>query len=156
MASKFVLSDTASWETVGATSRRLCVLDVKRAFLYGLIEEEIHVELPDAGVRGKLVKAMYGTRSAPLQWQKVAREKMKALGFHACVTVPCMYYLQGRDVFVVVHVDDFLCSGKPRDLAWFRGEFGEFVRAEVTGCWLWIFRHFSGPSDQLGRGRYQH
>ena len=53
MASKFVLSDTASRNTVGATSRRICVLDVKRAFLYGLIEEEIYIELPDEDIRKK-------------------------------------------------------------------------------------------------------
>ena len=72
MASKSVLSDTASRETVGATSRRPCVLDVKRAFLYGVIEEHIHAELPDKDIWKKqefvekLIKATYGTRSAPL------------------------------------------------------------------------------------------
>ena len=72
MASKFVLSDTASRNTVGATSRRLCVLDVNRAFLYGLVEEEIYMELPDEdiwkkqGFVGKLIRAMYGTRSSTL------------------------------------------------------------------------------------------
>ena len=50
MASKFVLSDTASRKTFGASSRRLCVLDVKKAFLYGLIEEEIYIELPDEDI----------------------------------------------------------------------------------------------------------
>ena len=60
----------------------------------GLNEEEIYIELPDEdiwkkhGIVGKLIKAMYGTRSAPSLWQKVAREKMKALGFRAGVTVP--------------------------------------------------------------------
>ena len=72
MASKFVFSDTAPRNTVGATSRRLCVSDVKRAFLYVLIEDEIYIELPDEdiwkkqGFVGKLIKAMHGTRSAPL------------------------------------------------------------------------------------------
>ena len=66
-----------------------------------------HVQ--EAGVVEKLFKAMYGTRSAPFLWQKVVGEKMKALDFHACVAVPCWYYHHVCDVFVVVHVDDFLC-----------------------------------------------
>ena len=151
MASKFVLSDTTSRNTVGATSRRLCVLDVKRAFLYGLIEEEIYIELPDEdiwkkqGFVGKLTKAMCGTRSANLMWQKVVREKMKALGFRACVTVPCLYYHQDRDVFVVVHVDDFLCSGETGDLAWFRGELENSfeMKSQVVGP--------GSPATYLGR-----
>ena len=66
-------------------------------------------------------------------WQKVVREKMKALGFRACVTVPCLDYHQDRDVFVVVHVDD-LCSGEG-DLAWFRGELENSfeLKSQVVG-----------------------
>ena len=71
-------------------------------------------------------------------WQKVVREKMKALGFRACVTVPCLCYHQDRDVFVVVHVDDFLCSGETGDLAWFRGELENSfeLKSQVVGLGL--------------------
>ena len=116
------------------------MLDVKRAFLYGLIEEEIYIELPDEdiwknqGFVGTLIKAVYGSRSAPLMWQRVVREK-KALGFRACITVPCVYYHQDRDVLVVVHVDDFLCSGETGYVAWFRGEFENSfeLKSQVVG-----------------------
>ena len=72
MASKYVISNTASRGRSGMTSIRISVMDVKRAFLYGSIEEEIYIELPEEdemkqkGYVGKLKKAMYGTRSAPL------------------------------------------------------------------------------------------
>ena len=45
MASKFVLSDTASRNTVVQLPE-----DFARAFLYGLIEEEIYIELPDEDI----------------------------------------------------------------------------------------------------------
>jgi len=99
-------------------------MDVKRAFLYGDIEEEIFIELPDEdpkkamGYIGRLLKAMYGTRSAPLVWQKMVRKTMARLGFHACMTIPCLYYHKDRDIYLVAHVDDFLCSGEPEDLKW--------------------------------------
>jgi len=79
-ASKYILSEVASRSDSGTNSWRIMVLDVKRAFLYGYIEEEIFIELPPEdpmygkGYLGKLVKAMYGTRAAPQVWQKVVRE----------------------------------------------------------------------------------
>ena len=33
-----------------------------------------------------------------------------------------MYYHEGRDIFVVAHVDDFLCSGKIPDIQWMKTE----------------------------------
>jgi hypothetical protein len=104
MASKYVISNTASRGRSGRTSRRISVMYVKRAFLYGNIEEEIYIELPEEdamkqkGYVGKLKKAMYGTRSAPLIWQKVVMKKMKEMGFEVCGTTPCLYHHRDRDI----------------------------------------------------------
>jgi len=101
------------------------VLDVKRAFLYGNIQDEIYVHLPaedpmyGLGYVGRLVEAMYGTRAAPLVWQEVVRENMQALGFEMNPIFPCVFYHPGKDMTVVTHVDDFLCSGRKSDLQWF-------------------------------------
>jgi hypothetical protein len=151
MASRLVLSDTASRSKTGITSRRLAILDVKRAFLHGIMEEEVYIELPDEddmkqlGYVGILLKAMYGTRSAPLMWQKVVKKTMRNVGFHACITTPCMYHHESKDLFVVAHVDDFLCSGEMRDLQWMKAELEK--QFELTG-------KFIGPGqegDYLGR-----
>ena len=81
-ATKYLLSDVAS-----SKDKRILVLDIKRAFLYGEIEENIYIELPDEDVMkskgyvGKLIKAMYGTRAAPQVWQDVVRRTMVRLGF---------------------------------------------------------------------------
>ena len=59
--------------------------DVKRAFLHGVMEEEVFIELPEEDVKrhqgfiGKLKKAMYGTRSAPRMWQHVVKQTMSDL-----------------------------------------------------------------------------
>ena len=52
------------------------VVDVKRAFLHGHCTRTIYIELPGAeseGGRyvGKLVRALYGTRDALLDWLTV-------------------------------------------------------------------------------------
>jgi hypothetical protein len=123
-ASKYILSEVASRSDSGTNSWRIMVLDVKRAFLYGYIEEEIFIELPPEdpmygkGYLGKLVKAMYGTRAAPQVWQKVVREVMLSLGFKMNPIFPCVYYHAERDVTVRTHVDDFLCGGEKKHLKW--------------------------------------
>jgi len=97
-ATKYILSEVASRSCSRTNSWRAMVLDVKRAFLYGYIEEDIYIELPPedpmygTGQVGKLIKAMYGTRAAPLVWQKVVRDVMKSLGFKMNPIFPCVYF----------------------------------------------------------------
>ena len=99
MASRFVVSDNASRGKEGNTSRRIAIFDVKRAFLHGLMEEEIYIVLPDEddmkqkGFIGRLKKAMYGTRSAPRMWQKVVKQTMMDMEFSSCITTPCLLVL---------------------------------------------------------------
>ena len=47
-----ILSDTASQEKTGVIFRRICMMDVKRTFLEGNVDEEIYIELPDEDVPG--------------------------------------------------------------------------------------------------------
>ena len=117
------------------------VLDIKRAFLYGDIEECIYINLPnedpkgELGYVGKLVKAMYGTQSAPLIWQKLCRRVLESMGFVTCKTSPCCYFHKDRGVKVVTHVDDFACTGMMKDLKWLQEELEKDfeLKSEVLG-----------------------
>ena len=63
------------------------VLDIKRALLHGLVTRTIYVEFLEAeGGRhvGRLVKTLYGTRDAPVAWQRVVKNDMALLGFEEC------------------------------------------------------------------------
>ena len=89
-AVKLLLSMTASSNGGRAPTRRVMVLDIKRAFLYADIREEVYIELPeeaksveDGDVIGVLRKAMYGTREAPLCWQQHITRYLTQLGFQA-------------------------------------------------------------------------
>ena len=66
----------------------LVVVDVLGAFLYGKMRTAIYIELPTQDERyggknlvgkGKLVKAMYGTRDAPQIWGDLVQETMAFL-----------------------------------------------------------------------------
>ena len=66
---------------------------------------------------GRLKKAMYGTRDAPAVWQSEVERTMKEAGFKPSPTTPCVYFNETTIVRVVVHVDDFLCTGPEPGLA---------------------------------------
>ena len=91
------------------------VVDVKRAFLHGYCIRSIYIELPDMESEGgkyvgKLIRALYGTRDAPLAWQTVVKKDMKELGFEECKVTNGVFTHAVRDLRTVAHVDDFLLS----------------------------------------------
>ena len=120
MAVKLILHHAAK----GEPEQGIMVLDVKCAFLYGQIRRRVYIELPqqdsrsaDKSVVGVLREAMYGTRDAPQIWQEVEKA-MRDLGFELSILHSSVFYHRIRNVIVVIHVDDFLCSGKIKDLQW--------------------------------------
>ena len=140
-ATKVLLSDFASSGNSEPKNRRLMILDIKRAFLYGTMEENIVIHLPEEdpkhgqGFYGKLRKAMYGTRAAPQAWQGVVKNTMSSLGFQRSLKYPCVYLHVKKELKVVTHVDDFICSGQRKQLEWLREELGkEFAMThEILG-----------------------
>ena len=112
------------------------VVDIERAFLNGLCTRGIYIELPGEASQGgkfvgKLVKALYGTRDAPLAWQLVVKGDMRALGFQECKVANGVFTHRVRDLRAVAHVDDFLVSGESQDLAWFRSEMAKTYELKV-------------------------
>ena len=104
-------------------THKVMVMDVKCAFLYGEIQRSVYIELPhtdprygDGTLVVKLKKAMYGTRDAPQIWAEVVRSTLDRLGYKQSVFQPAVYYNLEKDVIVVVHVDDFLCTGDGKAL----------------------------------------
>jgi len=64
-------------------------LDVKMAFLYGKLNEEIYMKQPEGcttqGQGSKfmhLLHALYGLKQATLQWWRELEAFMKTMGFH--------------------------------------------------------------------------
>ena len=126
-AMRMLLSEAASRGREGVRKTKLMVLDIKKAFLYGEMRRSVYIELPPEDPRseggqyvGKLRRAMYGTRDAPAEWQNVVTKVMKQIGFIPSGTAPCLYFHPVRDLRVIVHVDDFLCSGESHHLCWLK------------------------------------
>ena len=75
-------------------------LDVKTAFLYGNLNEELYMEQPGGFVvKGqerkvyKLKKALYGLKQAAIAWNKQANKSLTKLGFKRCLSDTGVYTL---------------------------------------------------------------
>ena len=108
----------------GGCDDKLMVMDVKCAFLYGKMKRNIYIELPtqderygDKNLLGKLVKAMYGTRDAPQIWRDLVQETTVRWESD-CMIQPSVYFHVSKKLFVVGHVDDFLCVVPEENLMW--------------------------------------
>ena len=129
--------------------------DIKAAFLYGKLEEEIYMKQPKGFIlKGqehlvlKLKKALYGLKQAALAWWKEPEAFMKTQGFkHAYTDMGIFIYkdLEGQYVIALVYVDDGLFMGTDHTLIdkkkamclkhWeyhYTGKVTEFLGMEVT------------------------
>ena len=94
------------------------VIDVDTAFLYGDLDEEIYMDLPE-GLPGEanecllLLKALYGLVQGARQWWKKFIEILKKIGFTGGYADPCLMVRRSANgfIFVSVYVDDNLCIG---------------------------------------------
>ena len=100
-------------------------LDVKTAFLYGELDEELYMEQPEGfQVKGqerkvyRLRKALYGLKQASLAWNKQAHKSLLNLGFKRCLSDTGIYTcINGKDTLIVIlYVDDVLFLGNNKKL----------------------------------------
>lgn len=106
------LSALEDWHLTG--------LDVRNAYLYGELEEEIYMEQPDGFIaKGqehmvlRLLKALYGLKQAGLVWWRTLDRSMKELGFIRLKSDAGVFIKRdGNDrIVVVVYVDDAIFAG---------------------------------------------
>ncbi len=85
--------------------------DVSTAFLHADLTEEVYVrpfaELAKPGHVWKLLKALYGLRSAPKHWADHFADVLKSkLGFNRSKTDSCLYWHPELKIYALVYVDD--------------------------------------------------
>jgi hypothetical protein len=96
---------------------KLYQMDMKSAFLNGLIKEEVYVEQPP-GFEGseyhnhvyKLSKALYGLKQAPRAWYECLRDFLITNGFKVGKASPTLFTkIVAKDLFVCqIYVDDII------------------------------------------------
>jgi hypothetical protein len=95
-------------------------MDVKTAFLNGLIEEEVYIQQPlGFEVHGRelhvcrLKKALYGPKQAPRAWYLRIDAYLQQLGFEKSEADPNLYFsVVGEDpLILLLYVDDIFITG---------------------------------------------
>ena len=102
---------------------KLLYADVSRAYFYAPAAQPVYVQLPeedrssgDEGKWGKLRASVDGSRDAAMNWATEYGETLKAAGYVQGKTSPCLFFHRGKNVTVMVHMDDFVAVGDPDDL----------------------------------------
>jgi hypothetical protein len=106
-----------------ATQRQMHIhqMDVRTAFLYGELEEDIYMELPEGygkefkeGKALKLRKSLYGLKQSPRCWNSKVHEFMEQQGFKRLATDSAVYTKEKGKTQVIlgVYVDDLLIIGE--------------------------------------------
>jgi histone deacetylase 1/2 len=100
-------------------------LDVKNAFLHGVLEEEVYMRQPPGfenpkapGFVCKLDKALYGLKQAPRAWYSRLSSKLHSLGFTPSKADTSLFLFQrpGITMFLLIYVDDIIVASSS-DLA---------------------------------------
>ncbi len=87
MATKLLLSECASQQGRGGDQPRIMILDVKRAFLHGMMKRKVYIRLlaedpraTEKHILGRLIRAMYGTRDDAQIWGGEVRKMLIGMG----------------------------------------------------------------------------
>jgi len=104
----------------------ITALDVKSAFLYGILDEEIYMEQPiDFVSKGKerkvlwLKRAIYGLKQAACVWWKELDRSLKELGFTHLYADAGIFVAKHSDrtlVIMLAYIDDIIVTGPNNSL----------------------------------------
>ncbi|KAK3026887.1 hypothetical protein RJ639_041356 [Escallonia herrerae] len=96
-------------------------MDVKSAFLNGLLDEEVYIEQPEGyvvqGHEGKVLrlkKALYGLKQVPRTWNSRIDEYFQDRDFNKCPHEHALYVKKNKkgDILIVcLYVDDLIFIG---------------------------------------------
>ena len=120
-------------------------MDVKTAFLYGELKEEVYMEIPD-GLQVseetklakvcKLKRSLYGLKMSPKKWNKRFSEEARKLGLQNDLHDPCLFTwrLKGKLAIVLLYVDDMLiASNDKKKLEEIKVHFSKSFRMKDSG-----------------------
>ncbi|GJY73960.1 retrovirus-related pol polyprotein from transposon TNT 1-94 [Tanacetum coccineum] len=122
LISKSHLHQLIGWKLSGCSLRTLHTnhlyqMDVKTAFLYGPLKEEVYINQPDGFVDPyhpaqiyRLKKALYGLKQAPRAWYDELSNFLVSKGFSKGSIDPTLFITKhGEDILLVqIYVDDII------------------------------------------------
>ena len=118
---KLILSTAAS----SNKGEIIMINDVSRAFFHARATRDVYVQIPsedtqqgEEGLCGKLNFSMYGIRDAAQNWQAEYSQRLVESGFTRGAASPCVFHHHERGIRTLVHGDDYVSVGQPKQLEW--------------------------------------
>jgi Reverse transcriptase (RNA-dependent DNA polymerase) len=102
----------------------LSQMDVKNAFLQGILEEKIYMTLPPGHKEGsdptkvcKLKKAIYGLKQSPRAWYGRLKFSLSKINFVKSSADSSMFVKHTKNftTIILVYVDDIIITGNNND-----------------------------------------
>eukprot|EP00253_Pinus_taeda_P010497 PITA_10497 len=125
-------------------------MDVKSAFLNGVLMEEVYIEQPLGYEKKgqehkvcKLKKALYGLKQTPRAWYSRIDSYLLENGFDKCKGEPTVYIKEkdGKLLIVVLYVDDVIFTGNDDYLI---ENFKTIMKEEFEMTDMGLLRYFLG------------
>ena len=142
---------------------KLFQMDVKSAFLNGVIEEEVYVKQPPGFESTKyphrvykLHRALYGLKQAPRAWYGRLRGFLLSKGFVMGTVDKTLFLLKhGNDLLIVqIYMDDIIFGGSSHDLV---AKFGDDMSREFEMSMMGELQFFLGLQiKQVKDGMFVH
>ena len=135
-------------------------LDVKTAFLYGKLDEEIYMEQPEGFVKDsskvwRLRRSLYGLKQAGLSWWRACTKLMtQDLGFKRCTSDAGIYVYKenNKTIIAIIYIDDALFMGNDKELVMCK-------KREFMQCWecrdLGAAQEFLGMHIRRDRSKWR-
>ncbi|CAL2265939.1 unnamed protein product [Prunus armeniaca] len=129
---------------------KLFQLDVKSAFLNGVLSEEVYVDQPSGFViQGsedkvyRLKKALYGLKQAPRAWYEEINSYFTRAGFHRSLSEATLYTKRSSSGILIVslYVDDIIYTGSSKEMML---EFKDEMMRQYEMTDLGLLHHFLG------------
>ena len=128
-------------------------MDVKTAFLYGEVDEDIYIEPPDGypEARGrvlKLKKSLYGLKQAPRQWYSKLRQFLESKGWKAS-KYDSSVFMNREGLYMTVYVDDInIFGGNLQDIERTKEVLKErFKMSDLGPCAYYLGMHVETAED---------
>jgi hypothetical protein len=95
-------------------------LDVKTALLYGILKEEVYMDLLEGsridGMVAKLKRCIYGLKQSPREWYYQLVESLGPFGFVITAWDPCVLVHESGNLFLAIYVDNNTLLGATGEL----------------------------------------
>ena len=138
-------------------------MDVRTAFLHGLIKEQLYMSQPPGfRLHGKeshvcrLYKSLYGLKQSPRAWYERIDAALRKMGLRRSISDANLYFMHqdGETLIVLLYVDDlFITGSSPQLISWLK----TFLHKEFDMTDLGLIRRYLGISfEQVLLGIFLH